>query len=209
MAVSTHTLIAQEGIPVIFGSLLVAGVMSFTYGVYATPVWLLVIWVIWLYRDPVRNVPSSPLGVISPVEGTISIAEPHPDPYLGRDAQLVRIHMSPTSVYSIRGAIEGKILQQWLDQESESKHDIAHAIQIQTDEQDDVVVVLRPGRIFKRLNCEANIGERIGQGHRCGIIPFGSDVDVYMPANAQLNVAIGDKVVSGESILAELSRHSH
>jgi phosphatidylserine decarboxylase len=117
--------------------------------------------------------------------------------------------MSPTSVYSIRGAIEGKILQQWLDQESESKHDIAHAIQIQTDEQDDVVVVLRPGRIFKRLNCEANIGERIGQGHRCGIIPFGSDVDVYMPANAQLNVAIGDKVVSGESILAELSRHSH
>ena len=209
MAVSTHTLIAQEGTPVIFGSLLVAGVMSFTYGVYATPVWLLVIWVIWLYRDPVRNVPSSPLGVISPVEGTISIAEPHPDPYLGRDAQLVRIHMSPTSVYSIRGAIEGKILQQWLDQESESKHDIAHAIQIQTDEQDDLVVVLRPGRIFKRLNCEANIGERIGQGHRCGIIPFGSEVDVYVPANAQLNVAIGDKVVSGESILAELSPHSH
>jgi hypothetical protein len=68
MAVSTHTLIAQEGTPVIFVSLLVAGVMSFTYGVYATPVWLLVIWVIWLYRDPVRNVPSSPLGVISPVE---------------------------------------------------------------------------------------------------------------------------------------------
>ena len=209
MAISTHTLIAQEGIPVIFAGLLVAGVMSFAYGLYAVPVWLLVLWVVWLYRDPVRNVPSSPLGVISPVEGTISIAEPHPDPYLGRDAQLVRIHMSPTSVYSVRGAIEGKILQQWLDQESESKHDIAHAIQIQTDEQDDLVVVLRPGRIFKRLNCEANIGERIGQGHRCGIIPFGSEVDVYVPANAQLNVAIGDKVVSGESILAELSPHSH
>lgn len=191
----------------IFGSILVAGILSFAYGVVISPVWLLVVVVIWLYRDPVRKVPSSPRGVISPVEGSITIAESHPDPYLGRDAQMVRIHMSPTSVYSIRGAVEGKIIQQWLDQESEGKHDIAHAIQIKTDEEDDVVVVLRPGRIFKRLNCEANIGERIGQGHRCGIIPFGSEVDLYLPVNANLNVAQGDKVVSGETILAELSAH--
>ena len=209
MAVSTHTLIAQEGMPVIFGSIVIAGVLSFAYGIFSIPVWLLALWLVWLYRDPVRTVPASPLGVISPVEGTISIAESHPDPYLGRDAQLVRIHMSPTSVYSIRGAIEGKIMQQWLDQESESKHDVAHAIQIQTDEEDDIVVVLRPGRIFNRLSCEANIGERIGQGHRCGIIPFGSEVDVYVPVSAQLNVKSGDNVVSGESILAELSAHSH
>ncbi|MEJ2143043.1 MAG: phosphatidylserine decarboxylase [Gammaproteobacteria bacterium] len=208
MSVSTHTLIAQEGVPMIFGSILVAGILSFAYGVIITPVWLLVLVVIWLYRDPVRKVPSSPRGVISPVEGSITVAEPHPDPYLGRDAQLVRIHMALTSVYSIRGAVEGKIIQQWLDQESKGKHDIAHAIQIKTDEEDDVVVVLRPGRIFKRLNCEANIGERIGQGHRCGIIPFGSEVDVYLPINASLNVTQGDKVVSGETILAELSAQS-
>lgn len=208
MSVTTHTLIAQEGVPIIFGSAVIAGILSFAYGAVIAPVWLLVLFLVWLYRDPVRKVPSSPLGVISPVEGTISVAEPHPDPYLGRDAKLVRIHMALTSVYSIRGVVEGKIIQQWLDQESEGKHDIAHAIQIRTDEDDDVIVVLRPGRIFKRLSCEANIGERVGQGHRCGIIPFGSEVDVYLPANANLNVAPGDKVTSGETILAELLAHT-
>ena len=205
MAVSTQTTIAQEGMPLIFGAVIVAGVLNFAYGIYGVPLWLVVLLLIWLYRDPVRTVPSSPLGVISPVEGTVIVAESHPDPYLGRDAQLVRIHMSATSVYSIRGVIEGKIIQQWLDQESEGKHDVAHAIQVQTDEQEDVVVVLRPGRIFKRLSCNANIGERIGQGHRCGIIPFGAEVDVYVPNDAKLNVKSGDEVTSGESILAELS----
>lgn len=207
MAVSTHTLIAPEGMPLIFGSVVIIGVLNFVYGFYIAPLWLLVLLLMWLYRDPIRKVPASPRGVISPVEGTVSVAEAHPDPYLGRDAQLVRIHMSPASVYSIRGAIEGKILQQWLDQESTGQHDVAHAIQIQTDELDDVVVVLRPGRVFKRLSCVANIGERIGQGHRCGIIPFGAEVDVYVPANAKLNVESGNKVISGESILAELPVH--
>ena len=209
MAVSSHTLIAAEGVPLIFGGVVIAGILTFAYGVYVIPLWLLVLLLVWLYRDPVRNVPSAPLGVISPVEGTITIAESHPDPYLGRDAQLIRIHMAPTSVYSIRGAIEGKIIQQWLDQESEGEHDVSHAIQVQTDEHEDVVVVLRPGRVFKRLSCNANIGERIGQGHRCGIIPFGSEVDLYIPTNAQLNVKSGDRVISGESILAELPHHSN
>ena len=151
MAVSTHTLIAPEGMPFVFGSIVVVGILNIAYGIVATPLWVVVILFIWLYRDPLRKVPAAPLGIISPVEGKITFAEKHPDPYLGRDAQLIRIEMSLTSVYSIRSVVEGKILQQWLDQESEGKHDIAHALQIQTDEKDDIVVVLRPGRLLKRL----------------------------------------------------------
>lgn len=208
MAVSTHTLIAPEGMPFVFGSIVVVGILNIAYGIVATPLWVVVILFIWLYRDPLRKVPASPLGIISPVEGKVTFAEKHPDPYLGRDAQLIRIEMSLISVYSIRSVVEGKILQQWLDQESEGEHDIAHALQIQTDEKDDIVVVLRPGRLLKRLNCDANIGERIGQGHRCGIIPFGSMVDVYMPENSHLNVKVGDEVVSGETVIADLVHHS-
>lgn len=208
MAVSTHTLIAPEGMPFVFGSIVVVGVLNFTYGMVTTPLWFLVILLIWLYRDPLRKVPALPLGIISPVEGTVILAEKHPDPYLGRDAQLVRIEMSLTSVYSIRSAVEGKILQQWLDQESEGEHDVAHALHIQTDENDDVVVVLRPGRLLRRLNCDANIGERIGQGHRCGIIPFGSVVDVYLPESSHLNVKVTDEVISGETIIADFAPHS-
>ena len=208
MAVSTHTLIAPEGLPLIVGGAVVVGVLNLSFGIIVMPLWVLVLLGIWLYRDPLRSVPALPLGIISPVEGRVIVAEKHPDPYLGRDAQLIRIHMSLTSVYSIRSVVEGKIMQQWLDQESEGKHDVAHALHIQTDEKDDVVVVLRPGRLFKRLSCNANIGERIGQGSRCGIIPFGSTVDVYIPEDSHLNIKIADKVISGETVIADLAAHS-
>jgi phosphatidylserine decarboxylase len=204
MAVSRHAIISPEGTPFIIVTTLVVAILNYFYGAYATPLWLLVVFVIWLYRDPVRKVPALPLGIVSPVDGKIVAAEQHPDPYLGRDANLVRIEMSPTSVFSIRGVIEGKIVQQWLDQESGAKHDVAHAIHIETDEKDDVIVVLRPGRVFKRLSCDANIGERVGQGHRCGIIPFGSVIDVYLPVTSHINVTIGQSVTSGETVLADI-----
>ena len=207
MAISTHTLIAQEGLPLILAGIVIVTVLNLSLGVVTAPLWLMVIALVWLYRDPLRQVPAAPLGILSPVEGIVTVAEQHPDPYLGRDAQLVRIQMSVTSVYSLRSVIEGKIMQQWLDQESEGEHDVAHAIQIQTDEKDDVVVVLRPGRFFKRLSCDANIGERIGQGHRCGIIPFGSAIDVYLPKGSRLNVKIDDHVISGETIIADLDAY--
>lgn len=206
MAVSTHTLIAPEGLPLIVGVTVIIAVLNFIFGAMITPLWLLVLFCAWLYRDPIRQVPSLPLGIISPVEGVVIVSENHPDPYLGRDAQLISIQMAITSVYSLRSVIEGKIMQQWLDQESESEHDVAHALHIQTDENDDVVVVLRPGRLFKRLSCNANIGERIGQGHRCGIIPFGAKIDVYLPLTASVNVSKDDIVVGGETVLAELSK---
>ena len=82
------------------------------------------------------------------------------------------------------------------------------AMQIKTDEGDDIMIVLRPGRYFKKLSCDAVIGQRIGQGHRCGIIPFGSCVDVYVPVTSSIKASIGDHVEAGTSFLASLKHHS-
>ena len=187
-------------------SIVVAG-LNFFFGMVAAPLWLIVLLLLWMHRDPVRKIPSAPLGIVSPVQGNVIYADSHPDPYLGRDAQLIKINMSFASVYSVRAAVEGKLMQQWLDQESEDEHDVAHALHIRTDEQDDVVVVLRPGRLFKNISCNANIGERVGSGHRCGYIRFGTVIDVYLPASARLQVKQGDKVKGGESLLAEFAPH--
>ena len=103
---------------------------------------------------------------------------------------------------------EGKIIQQWLDpEEDDDDRSLAHAIQIKTDEGDDIIIVIRPGRFFKKLSCDAIIGERIGQGHRCGIIPFGSSVDVYVPPSSDIKVKVGEHVEAGISFLASLMRH--
>ena len=208
MAVSRHPIIAKEGWGLIFFLSVVIALLQHFVSHYAAILWLLPLAVIWLYRDPHRALPSEPLGLVSPVDGTVILAEAHPDPFLGRDAFLFRISISLTDIYSIRSVIEGKIIQQWLDPEDDDDdRSLAHAIQIKTDEGDDVMIVLRPGRFFKKLSCDAVIGQRIGQGHRCGIIPFGSCVDIYVPVTSSIKASVGDHVKAGTSFLASLKHN--
>lgn len=209
MTISRHSIIAKEGWSLILVLCFIVAALQYFLGYYAVILWCIPLVLMWLYRDPHRNLPSEPLGLVSPVSGTIIYAEPRPDPFLGRDAFLFRISMSMLDIFSIRSVAEGKIIQQWLDPEdNDDERSLAHAIQIKTDEDDDVMVVLRPGRFFKKLSCDALIGQRIGQGHRCGIIPFGSCVDVYVPADSIINAKVGDSVTAGTSLLARLKRHS-
>ena len=209
MAVSRHPIIAKEGWSIILFFSFIIAVLQYYVSHYAAVLWFAPLVLLWLFRDPFRALPSDPLGIVSPVNGTVIIAEAHPDPFLGRDAFLFRISMSLTDIFSIRSVTEGKIIQQWLDPEDDDDdRSLAHAIQIKTDEDDDVMIVLRPGRFFKKLSCDAVIGQRIGQGHRCGIIPFGSCVDVYVPATSMIKVNVGDTVEAGTSLLASLKHHS-
>ena len=209
MAVSRYPIIAKEGWGLIFLLSLIVAALQYYVSHYAVVLWCVPLLIAWFYRDPYRALPSDPLGLVSPVNGTIILAEAHPDPFLGRDAFLFRISMSLTDIYSIRSVTEGKIIQQWLDPEDDDdERSLAHAIQIKTDESDDIMIVLRPGRFFKKLSCDAVIGQRIGQGQRCGIIPFGSCVDVYVPSECSIKINIGDHVEAGATRLASLKHHS-
>jgi len=209
MAVSRHPIIAKEGWSLILFTSFIVALLQHYVSHYAAVLWTLPLLITWLYRDPHRPLPSDPLGLVSPVNGKIILAEAHPDPFLGRDAFLFRISISLTDIYSIRSVTEGKIIQQWLDPEDDDDdRSLAHAIQVKTDEDDDVMIVLRPGRFFKQLSCDAVIGQRIGQGHRCGIIPFGSCVDIYVPAKSTIQAKVGDNVEAGTTRLASLKHHS-
>ena len=209
MAVSRHPIIAKEGWSLILFSSFVVAVLQHYVSMYFAVLWCVPILLLWFYRDPYRELPSDPLGLLSPVNGTVIIAENHPDPFLGRDAFLFRISMSLTDIFSIRSVTEGKIIQQWLDPEDDDDdRSLAHAVQIKTDENDDIMLVLRPGRFFKKLSCDAVIGQRIGQGHRCGIIPFGACVDIYVPMRSNVKVKVGDTVEAGTTRLASLKHHS-
>lgn len=208
MAVSRHPIIAKEGWSIILFSSFVVAALQHYVSHYAAVLWCVPLIIAWFYRDPHRVLPSDPLGLVSPVNGTVILAEAHPDPFLERDVILFRISMSLTDIYSIRSVTEGKIIQQWLDPEDDDDdRSLAHAVQIKTDENDDIMLVLRPGRFFKKLSCDAVIGQRIGQGHRCGIIPFGACVDVYVPADSSIKANIGDRVEAGTTRLASLKHH--
>lgn len=209
MAVSRHPIIAKEGWSIILLSSFFVALLQHYVSQFAAVLWCVPVVLTWFYRDPHRALPSDPLGLLSPVNGTIILAEAHPDPFMGRDAFMFRISISLTDIFSIRSVTEGKIIQQWLDPEDDDDdRSLAHAIQVKTDENDDIMVVLRPGRFFKQLSCDAVIGQRIGQGQRCGIIPFGACVDVYVPISSGIKSNIGDRVEAGKTRLASLKHHS-
>lgn len=121
----------------------------------------------------------------------------------------------------LRGAIEGRVMQQWhlskgldprlmagMDKDTRAggpRARRAHfAMWIWSDEQDDVVIAMRGILILNRLRCAAQAGDRIGQGRRYGLLLSFATVDVYVPGNSRIDAKQGGTVRAGSDIIATL-----
>jgi len=175
-------------------------------GIVVWPLWGLVVVITYLYRDPNRAIPSAPLGIVSPVDGQVIKIDTQFDPFLKREALTISLQMNWYGVFVLRSVTEGKIMQHWLhepDKEDDMPGRLQHAIWIQTDEEDDAVIAIHAGGRFRKMHCYASTGERVGQGKRCGFIPFGTRIDIILPTRARSSLAVGDKVIAGQDLIAE------
>ena len=198
-------MIAPEGRLIV--GLLSVGMLTlhFVVGILAWPLWGLVFAVAYLYRSPTRIIPSLPLGLVSPVDGVVVDVQNKFDTFLKREALMISLQMNWSGAYVLRAITEGKIMQHWLHEtDDESHRHLQHAIWIQTDEQDDVILAIHAGGRFRRMHCYAAVGERVGQGKRCGFIPFGTRIDVILPVKARTKLKPGDKVLAGSDLVGEL-----
>ncbi|GEM_PF-300805 len=208
MPSNSYTIIAREGWLILFIVALTGLFLLYEFmPLYSIPVWLLLLVLVYLLRDPERTIPSSPLAVVSPVDGYVDNISSVQDKWIGRDALRIRLRMGYEDTYSIRSPIEGKIVKTWSSEParlgtSEKIH--RHAIWIQSDEGDDVLIVLYVGKIASRLKFYAHAGERVGQGQRCGYFFLGGIAEVYLPENSRVRVKQGNRVMSGTSILGQL-----
>ncbi len=200
MAIARHSIIAREGQTAVLLSALVAFALHIQFGGLAILVWLLTAVLAWLYRDPARHIPSSPMTVVSPVDGRIVNVESTNDRFLKRQALHIEIQMLLSSVFSLRSVTEGKVMQIWQENNGHGK---CMAIWIQTDEKDDTVLVFRPGRWLRRMSYQLVHGDRVGHGQRFGHILFGNRIDVYLPVSSRCNVEIGQRLRAGSDAIAE------
>lgn len=212
-----YPLIAREGWVWIGAIILSALIVHLFYGVMSAPLWVLVLVLLFLFRDPARKVPAIPLGIVSPVDGKVVSVDTVHDTFLNRQALCISIKMGFTSVYSAHSPMEGKVLEQWLAssnriasvaskdvKEVSEEKSVSYAQWIQSDEKDDVVLVIEANSPTSRPQCYAQSGERIGQGQRCGFIRFGSQVDALIPLGSRIAVSVGDSVLAGSDIIATL-----
>ena len=92
-----------------------------------------------------------------------------------------------------------------VDLDAASAHNERNALVI--DSHGHIVTLAQvAGWVARRILCYVKPGDTLMRGQRFGFIRFGSRIDVYLPTDAVVNVAPGDKVHATTSILATLPK---
>ena len=209
-----HPVIAREGWPFLGIAAVVALLVAFALGWgWSIPFWLLALFILQFFRDPARDVPDDPRAVLSPADGRVVEVSRSQDPYVKREALKVSVFMNVFNVHSNRSPVDGTVQERWyfpgafvnaaLDKASLDNE--RNALWLRTREGKDVTCVQVAGLIARRILCYVGAGAQLTRGQRFGFIRFGSRVDVYLPLDAEVKAAIGDKVYAAESVLAWLT----
>ncbi|MBU2582490.1 MAG: phosphatidylserine decarboxylase [Alphaproteobacteria bacterium] len=170
----------------------------------------------YFFRDPDRVTQLREGLVIAAADGEVAeIEEVLPPAELdlkGGKRFRVVTHLSPFDVHINRAPVAGRISQSvyvpgaflnpTTDKESEDNE--RRATVITTPDETEFVVVQIAGMISRRIVSFVHEGDNVGTGQRIGIIRFGSRVDVYLMPGAIPRVSVGQRMVAGETVIADL-----
>lgn len=182
-------------------------------------VWLGVLFVVfclYFFRDPERVAPGRPGAVVAPADGhVVSVMQAVPPAELGLGGGprwRVAIFLSVMDVHVNRVPADGTVtriayrhgafVNASLDKASESNERNALAIRLADGR--EMAVVQIAGLIARRIVCAVREGDRVRAGDRFGIIRFGSRTDLYLPEGVAPLVAVGQTMIGGETLIAEL-----
>ena len=79
-----------------------------------------------------------------------------------------------------------------------------NSVRIRTEDGVEIVAVQIAGLLARRIVCDVRAGDKLSIGDTYGLIRFGSRLDTYLPAGAEVSVSIGQRAVAGETVLAQL-----
>lgn len=175
------------------------------------------VWVAFFFRDPARVTPVRDGLVIAPADGFItSVAKVVPPMELGcGEVERVRISvcLGPFDVHVNRSPVGGRIarsvyvpgafINPTLDKASDDNE--RRGLVLVTPKAEEVAVVQIAGQVSRRILTFAGEGDTLMPGQRFGLIRFGSRVDVYLPPDKAALVAVGQRTVAGETVIADLA----
>ena len=111
---SPYPLFAREGWPFIAGSLVIAIFSTLVWGwFWASPWWLIAIFCIQFFRDPVRHVEATEFDVVCPADGKVIFTGRVKDPYLDREVMKISVFMNVFNVHSNKSPVDGVVLKRW------------------------------------------------------------------------------------------------
>jgi len=176
---------------------------------------ILTLWIAYFFRDPWRVTPRRAGLIIAPADGiVVSLAPATAPPELDMGAapvtrigiflNLFDVHVARAPIaaaVAARHYIPGRFVNASLDKASE--HNERLALRFNAGDGADIACVLIAGLVARRIVCPLLAGQRVAAGERIGIIRFGSRVDVYVPPPYVPLVALGQRMIGGETVLAD------
>ena len=210
------------GLPFIGGALLLA-VVSFAALAWALALpaaglaaalllAVLAAFFVFFFRDPDRTAPTGPNLVVSPADGRVMMAgvEPGPGAPEGKWRQ-ISIFLSPVDVHVNRTPVEGSVTHveyhpgKFLPAYKAEAGQLNEWTEVWFEREGRTVVCRQiVGILARRIVCRLNPGDRVSRGQRFGVMKFGSRIDLYVPVDARIMVKAGDRVVAGETVLAQV-----
>ena len=187
--------------------------LSSVYCVYlAIPMWIIFLFILQFFRDPPRVTTGGDSAVSAPADGRVIVIDEAHDPYTNQTSLKISIFMNVFNVHSNRIPVSGNVdAKQYypgrffnaaLDKASDNNE--RNALLLTSKEGHRVTCVQIAGLIARRILCYVDEGSNVIKGERFGFIRFGSRVDLYLPKTTKVLVSLGDKVVGGETLVAEL-----
>ena len=174
---------------------------------------VLILYTLFFFRDPDRNIPADRNAVLAAADGTVTdISEVEESEVLKTRMRRVGIFLSIFDVHTNRAPIEGRITYRQhheglcLDARSQDCSEKNEAMTWGIENPRATVVVRQlTGAIARRIVAWAEVGDQLAKGERFGMIRFGSRTEVYLPLTASVLVKAGEHVAGGSTIIARLS----
>lgn len=169
----------------------------------------------YFFRDPDARVPDGKNLVLAPGHGKVDTIDKTTElNFMGGECQRISIFLSVVDVHVQNAPLTGRIAYfkhspgQYLNALRADCGDFNENVLIGIEAVEPmgakVGVRLIAGLIARRIVPWVAQNDPVQRGERISLIQFGSRVNVYLPLDAKINVRLGDRVVGGESILAQL-----
>jgi phosphatidylserine decarboxylase len=177
---------------------------------------LLTVWCVYFFRDPPRVTPTRASLVVSPCDGVVAetkLRVPPPEMELGdRPLPCVGVFMNVFDVHVNRTPVPGRLLKvayhkgQFLNASLDKASDLneRQSFKIEAAGGGQVGIVQIAGLVARRIIGFVEAGRELLPGERIGLIRFGSRCDVYLPQGVVPSVLPGQRMVAGETVIADL-----
>ena len=170
--------------------------------------------ILQFFRHPKRQTSINDNYIIAPADGKVVVIEETEETEVLMDKRIqLSIFMSPVNVHVNRYPVSGKVtyckyhpglyLVAWHPKSSTENE--RTTVVVETENKTPVLMRQIAGAVARRIVCYSKTGDAAIQGGEMGFIKFGSRVDVFLPLNAKIKVQLNQKVIGGETILAELT----